>query len=173
MKSRLDHLRDLRNALLAAMLWTSPALAQAPAPALPPAKLELRLADVARFAVFVDMGGVQWTGATAKLRLLQVTEGGFTAGAEAFWGGWRHEVIDCDARTIAHAGFGSIRAGGQEGPVTGRQSPAAPIPPGGADDAAARVVCDGWKPFAGVPVATSVEQAVSLARPLIETGAEP
>ena len=155
------------------MLWTSPALAQAPAAAPPPAKLELRLADVARFAVFVDTGSVQWTGATARLRLLQVTEGGFTAGAEAFWGGWRHEVIDCDARTIAHAGFGSIRAGGQEGPVTGRQSPAAPIPPGGADDAAARVVCDGWKPFAGVPVATSVEQAVGLARPLIETGAEP
>ena len=155
------------------MLWTSPALAQAPAPALPPAKLELRLADVARFAVFVDMGSVQWTGATARLRLLQVTEGGFTAGAEAFWGGWRHEVIDCDARTISHAGFGSIRAGGREGPVTGRQTPPAPIPPGSADDAAARVVCDGWKPFAGVPVATSVAQAVSLARPLIETGAEP
>jgi len=151
------------------MLWTSPALAQAPAPA----QLELRLADVARFAVFVDMTSVQWTGRTANLRLLQVTEGGFTAGAEAFWGGWRHEVIDCDARTISHAGFGSIRAGGQEGPVTGRQTPPAPIPPGSADDAAAKVVCDGWKPFAGVPVATSVEQAVGLARPLIETGAEP
>ncbi len=151
------------------MLWTSPALAQAPAPA----PLELRLADVARFAVFVDMGSIQWTGRTANLRLLQAAESGFTAGAEAFWGGWRHEVIDCDARTISHAGFGSIRAGGQEGPVTGRQNPAAQIPPGSADDAAARVVCDGWKPFAGVPVATSVEQAVSLARPLIETGAEP
>jgi len=173
MKSRLDHLRATRNALLAAMLWTGPALAQAPAAAPPPAKLELRLADVARFAVFVDMSSVQWTGRTAKLRVLQVTEGGFRAGADEYWGGWRHEVIDCDARTIAHAGFGSIRAGGREGPVTGRQRPPAPIPPGGADDAAARVVCDGWKPFAGVPLATTVEQAVGLARPLIETGAEP
>ena len=59
--------------------------------------------------MFVDMGGVQWTGRTARLRVLQVTEGGFKAGAEEFWGGWRHEVIDCEARTIAHAGFGSIR----------------------------------------------------------------
>ncbi len=155
------------------MLWTGPALAQAPAAAAPPAKLELRLADVARFAIFVDMGSVQWTGRTARLRLLQVTEGGFKAGADEYWGGWRFEAIDCDARSIAHAGFGSIRAGGREGPVTGDQRPAVPIPPGGADDAAAKVVCDGWKPFAGVPVATSVEQAVGLARPLIETGAEP
>jgi hypothetical protein len=173
MKSRLDHLRAPRNALLAVILWTGPALAQAPAPPPAQAQLELRLADVGRFAVFVDLTSVQWTGRTATLRLLQVTEGGFTAGAEAFWGGWRHEVIDCDARAISHAGFGSIRAGGQEGPVTGRARPPAPIPPGSADDAAARVVCDGWKPFAGVPVATTVEQAVGLARPLIETGAEP
>jgi hypothetical protein len=155
------------------MLWTSPAFAQAQLPAPPPAKLELRLADVGRFAVFVDVTSVQWTGRTARLRVLQVTEGGFTAGAEAFWGGWRHEVLDCDARTLAHAGFGSIRAGGKEGPVTGDQRPAAPIPAGGADDAVAKVVCDGWKPFAGVPVALSVEQAVGIGRPLIETGAEP
>ena len=151
------------------MLWTGPALAQAPAQA----QLELRLADVGRFAVFVDWGGVQRSGATARLRLLQVTEGGFTAGAQAYWGGWRHEVIDCQARTIAHGPFASIRAGGQEGPLTGDPRPAVPIPPGGADDAVARVVCDGWRPFAAVPVATSVEQAVGLARPLIETGAEP
>ncbi|HWW26820.1 MAG TPA: hypothetical protein VNZ85_13085, partial [Caulobacter sp.] len=47
------------------------------------------------------------------------------------------------------------------------------IPAGAADDAVARVVCDGWRPFAGVPVATSVEEAVKLSRPLIATGAEP
>ena len=154
---------------MALFLWTAPVAAQAPAAA----QLELRLADVGRFAVFVDLTSVQWTGRTARLRVLQVTEGGFKAGADEYWGGWRHEVIDCDARTISHAGFGSIRAGGREGPVTGDQRPAMAIPAGGADDAAARVVCDGWKPFAGVPVATSVEQAVGLARPLIETGAEP
>jgi len=143
----------------------SPAFAQAP--------MELRLADVGRFATFVDMGGIAWTGRTARLRVLQVAEDGFTAGTEAFWGGWRYEVIDCDARTIAHAGFGSIRAGGREGPVTGDQRPAAAIPAGGADEAVAKVVCDGWRPFARVPVMASVEDAVKVGRPLIETGAEP
>lgn len=152
---------------MAFSLWTGSAWAQTPAP------LELRLADVGRFAVFVDMGSVQWTGRAAKLRVLQVAEGGFKAGSEEFWGGWRHEVIDCDARTIAHAGFSSIRAGGREGPLTGDQRPAQPLPAGSPDEAVAKVVCDGWRPFAKVPVATSVEEAVRIGRPLIETGAEP
>ena len=143
----------------------SPAVAQPP--------LELRLVDVGRFAAFVDMGGIVWTGRTAKVRVLQVTEDGFTAGPEAFWGGWRHEVLDCDARTIAHAGFSSVRVGGKEGPVSGDLRPAAAIPAGGADDAVAKVVCDGWRPFAGVVVAGSIAQAVQVGRPLIATGAEP
>lgn len=147
----------------------SPAWAQAPAPA----PLELRLADVGRFAAFVDQTSVRWEGRTARLRVLQVTEGGFKAGSEEFWGGWRHEVIDCDARTIAHAGFSSIRAGGREGPVTGDQRPATPLPAGSTDEAVAKVVCDGWRPFAKVPVAGAVEEAVKIGRPLIETGAEP
>ena len=153
------------SALVLATLLAAPALAQAP--------LELRLADVGRFAAFVDMGGVQWTGRTARLRVLQVTEAGFTAGTEAFWGGWRYEVIDCDARTIAHAGFSSVRVGGKEGPISGDQRPAAAIPAGSADDAVARVVCDGWRPFAKVPLATDVEGAVRIGRPLIDTGLEP
>jgi hypothetical protein len=144
-------------------------LAQVPAPT----PLELRLADVGRFAAFVDMGAVAWTGRTAKLRLLQVTEEGFTAGTEAFWGGWRYAVIECDARTIAHAGFSSVRVGGKEGPVSGDLRPAAAIPVGSADEAVARVVCDGWKPYAGVAVAKSVEEAVKIGRPLIAAGAEP
>ncbi|WP_297508971.1 hypothetical protein [uncultured Caulobacter sp.] len=147
------------------MLMASPTRAEAP--------LQLRLADVGRFASFVDLGSVEWTGRVAKLRVLQVTEGGFTAGAEEYWGGWRHEVIDCDARTIAHAAFSSIRAGGREGPLMGEQRPAGPIAPGGADAATAKVVCDGWKPYATTPVVTSVSQAVTVGRPLIESGAEP
>ncbi|WP_310002247.1 hypothetical protein [Caulobacter segnis] len=170
MTSRLDQFRAARNALLAITLWTGPAMAQT---ASPPAPLELRLADVGRFAVFVDMGGVQWTGRVAKLRVLQVAEGGFKAGAEEFWGGWRHEVIDCDARAIAHAGFSSIRAGGREGPLTGDQRPAQPLPAGSADEAVAKVVCDGWRPYATIPVSTSVALAVATGRPLIESGAEP
>jgi hypothetical protein len=169
MKSRLDQFRAPRNALLALVVCVSPAWAQSPSPA----PLELRLADVGRFAAFVDLTSIRWEGRAARLRVLQVTEGGFKAGTEEFWGGWRHEVIDCDARTIAHAGFGSIRAGGREGPVTGDQRPAAPLPAGSADEAVAKVVCDGWRPFAKVPVATSVEDAVQIGRPLIETGAEP
>jgi len=148
-----------------AVALAGPALAQAP--------LELRLADVGRFAAFVDMGGIAWTGRTARLRVLQVAEEGFTAGTEAFWGGWRHEVIDCDARTIAHAGFSSVRVGGQEGPLSGDLRPAAAIPKGSADDAVARVVCDGWRPYAGVPLAATVPAAAQIGRGLIETGAEP
>lgn len=170
MKSRLDQFRAARNALLALSLWTpTPVLAQAPAQA----PLKLRLADVGRFATFADMTSVRWTGRTAQLRVLQVAEGGFKAGAEEFWGGWRHEVIDCDARTIAHAGFSSIRAGGREGPLTGDQRPAAPLPAGSTDEAVAKVVCDGWRPYAKAPVATTVADAVKVGRPLIETGAEP
>lgn len=119
------------------------------------------------------MGGIAWTGRTARLRVLQVTEEGFTAGTEAFWGGWRYEVLDCDARTIAHAGFSSVRAGGKEGPISGDPRPAQAIPAGGADDAVAKVVCDGWRPYAGVAVATGLEDAVKLGRPLIAAGAEP
>lgn len=165
---RVDSLLLTRFAALlggGAIALAFPAMAQAP--------LELRLADVGRFAAFVDMGGVAWTGRTARLRVLQVTEDGFTAGAEAFWGGWRYEVLDCDARTIAHAGFSSVRVGGKEGPISGDLRPAAAIPAGSADDAVARVVCDGWRPFAKVPVATSVARAVEIGRPLIETGLEP
>jgi hypothetical protein len=157
--------RSLAALVCGLIALASPALAQA--------QLELRLADVGRFAAFVDMGGIAWTGRTARLRVLQVAEDGFTAGTEAFWGGWRYEVIDCDARTIAHAGFSSVRVGGKEGPLSGDLRPAAAIPAGSADDAVAKVVCDGWRPYADVAVTTNVESAVKIGRPLIATGAEP
>ncbi|KRA71859.1 hypothetical protein ASD89_13010 [Caulobacter sp. Root656] len=159
---------SISAALLTALL-VSPVFAQV----LAQAPLELRLADVGRFAAFVDMGGIVWTGRTARLRVLQVAEDGFTVGTEAFWGGWRYEVIDCNARTIAHAGFSSVRVGGKEGPVSGDLRPATAIPTGSADGAVAKVVCDSWRPYAGVTVAGSVAQAVEIGRPLIETGIEP
>lgn len=151
------------------MMWTSPVAAQAPAPA----PLELRLADVGRFASFVDMGSRQAEGSAVQIRVLQVAEADFEVAGEAYWGGWRHEVIDCPARTLAHAGFSSLRATGREGPVVGDIRPAVVPPLGGTDEAVLKVVCDGWRPFKTVPVSTSIEQAVKLARPLIETGAEP
>lgn len=144
----------------------SPAMAQAPA-------LELRLADVGRFASFVDMGSRQPEGQAVRVRVLQVAEADFQVAGEAYWGGWRHEIIDCQARTLAHAGFSSLRATGREGPLMGDRRPDVVPAIGGTDEAVLKVVCDGWKPFAKVPVAASVEEAVKLARPLIETGAEP
>lgn len=82
-------------------------------------------------------------------------------------------MIDCDARTIAHAGFSSVRVGGREGPVGGDLRPAGPIAVGGADEAVARVTCDGWRPFAKAAVVTNIAQAVEIGRSLIEMGAEP
>ena len=148
-----------------AIALAAPAFAQAP--------LELRLADVGRFAAFVDMGGIAWTGRTTRLRVLQVAEDGFTAGTEAFWGGWRYEILDRDARTIAHAGFSSVRAGGREGPISSDLRPAAAIPKGSADAAVAKVVCDGARPYATEPPSDTMEAAVQIGRRLIETGAEP
>ena len=157
------------NALLILCVWTASAHAQAPSPA----PLELRLADVGRFASFVDLTSRQPEGSTVQVRVLQVAEADFEVAGEAYWGGWRREVIDCPARTLAHAGFSSLRATGREGPLMGDRRPAVVPASGGTDEAVLKVVCDGWKPFKPVPVATSVEQAVKLARPLIETGAEP
>ena len=158
-----------------AVLLAGPALAQVPppAPTPAPAELELRLADVGRFGSFVDLTSVQPEGDAIQIRVLQVAEADFQAAGEAYWGGWRHEILDCQARTLAHAGFSSLRATGREGPVMGDRRPAVVPARGGTDEAVLRVVCDGWKPFATVPVATSVEQAVGIGRPLIETGAEP
>jgi hypothetical protein len=169
MKSRLDQFRAAGNALLILCVWTASAHAQAPSPA----PLELRLADVGRFASFVDMTSRRPEGSAVHVRVLQVAEADFEVAGEAYWGGWRHEVIDCPARTLAHAGFSSLRATGREGPVMGDRRPAGVPASGGTDEAVLKVVCDGWKPFAKVPVASSVEAAVAIGRPLIETGAEP
>ena len=158
-------------------MWTTPALAQAPAATPSPATAlpatTLRLADVGRFASFVDMDSWRPEGSAVRVRVLQVAESDFQVAGEAYWGGWRHELIDCNARTLAHAGFSSLRASGREGPVMGDQRPAVVPARGGTDEAVLKVVCDDWKPFAKVPVAGGVEEAVRIGRPLIESGAEP
>ena len=143
------------------------------APALAQASLDLRLADVGRYASFVDLTTLRWEGRVAHLRLLQVTEDGFTAAGEAYWGGWSVVTLDCAARTVRHDGYASIRSGGREGPLSGKPEAAVAIPPGSIEDAAAKVVCDGARPYATVPVTHSVEEAVRIGRPLIATGAEP
>jgi hypothetical protein len=128
---------------------------------------------VGRFASFVDLTSRAHEGSTVRVRVLQVAEADFEVAGKAYWGGWRHEVVDCKAHTLAHVGFSSLRATGREGPVMGDRRPAVVPAAGGTDEAVLKVVCDGWKPFAKVPVAASVEDAVRLGRPLIETGAEP
>ncbi|WP_269713662.1 hypothetical protein [Caulobacter sp. NIBR2454] len=145
----------------------------APAQAQAPAKLALKLVDVGRYAAFVDEGAIAWTGRTARLRVLQVVETDFIAAGEAYWGGWQVFSIDCDARTLVRGGYASIRANSREGPLSGGEAKAETIPAGGMEEAAARLVCDGHTPFPAVTVAESIEQAVKIGRPLIETGLEP
>jgi hypothetical protein len=152
-------------AVLLGLVFAGPSHAQA--------SLDLRLADVGRYATFVDLTSLRWDGRVAHLRLLQVTEDGFMAAGEAYWGGWSVVTLDCAARTVAHDGYASLRAGGKEGPLSGKPEAAVAIPPGSAEDAAATVVCDGARPYATVPVAAGLEDAVRIGRPLIATGAEP
>jgi hypothetical protein len=152
-------------AMLLALVLGGPSRAQA--------SLDLRLVDVGRYATFADLTSLRWEGRVAQLRLLQVTEDGFMAAREAYWGGWSVVTLDCTARTVTHDGYASIRAGGKEGPLSGKPEVAVVIPPGSIEDAAAKVVCDGWRPYASVPVIHDVEEAVRISRPLIATGAEP
>ncbi|WP_369059350.1 hypothetical protein ABOZ73_17325 [Caulobacter sp. 73W] len=148
-------------------------LIAAPAHAQDVAKLSLKLVDVGRYAAFVDEAGITWSGRTAKLRVLQVVETDFIAAGEAYWGGWQALTIDCDARTLVRNAYASIRATGREGPLSGAPTPTEPIPGGGMEEAAAKLVCDGHAPFPAVRTAESVEEAVRIGRPLIESGAEP
>lgn len=76
-------------------------------------------------------------------------------------------------RTIAYAEFSGVRVGGKEGPASGDLRPAAAVPKGSADAAVAKVVCDGWRPYAAVPTIDTMATAVQTGRRLIETGAEP
>ena len=161
-------MRRAGNALLTGIL-----LIAAPAHAQSPAKLALKLVDVGRYAAFVDETGIAWTGRTAKLRVLQVVEIDFIAAGEAYWGGWQVFSIDCDARTLVRGGYASLRANGREGPLSGGATKAEAIPSGGMEEATAHLVCDGHAPFPAVPVAQSLEQAVEIGRPLIESGLEP
>ena len=161
-------MRRAGNALLTGIL-----LIAAPAHAQSPAKLALKLVDVGRYAAFVDEASLIWRGRTANLRVLQVVETDFIAAGEAYWGGWQALTIDCDAQTLTRDGYASIRATGREGPLSGKPASPEPIPGGGMEEAAAKLICEGHAPFPAVPVAGSVEEAVKIGRPLIESGAEP
>lgn len=119
--------------------------------------------------MFTDLDSIERTGTTAKFRVLQVTETGFTAGGVAYVGGWRWFEVDCAARTARGLGFASVRADGVEGPVTGGGGDMAMIAPGGIEDEAARVVCEGASPL-GANDISGVDAAVGAGRRWIPTG---
>lgn len=129
----------------------------------------LRPTQLGAFAMFTDLDSVERTGTTAKFRVLQVTETGFTAGGVAYVGGWRWFEVDCAARTARGLGFASVRADGVEGPVTGGAGDMARIAPGGIEDEAAKVVCDGAYPL-GAQDVEGVNAAVAAGRRWIPTG---
>ncbi len=129
----------------------------------------MRPTQLGAFAMFTDLDSVERTGATAKFRVLQVTETGFTAGGVAYVGGWRWFEVDCAGRTARGLGFASVRADGVEGPVTGGAGEMARIAPGGIEDEAAKVVCDGTSPM-GAADLEGVDAAVAAGRRWIPTG---
>jgi len=119
--------------------------------------------------MFTDLDSVSWTGRTARFRVLQVTQSGFTAGGIAYVGGWRWFELDCETRTARGTGFASVRADGVEGPVTGAPGPMAPIPAGGLEDQAAKVVCEDGSPL-GQADLIGIDAAVAAGRRWIPTG---
>ena len=129
----------------------------------------MRPTQLGAFAMFTDLDSVERAGATAKFRVLQVTETGFTAGGVAYVGGWRWFEVDCSGRTARGLGFASVRADGVEGPVTGGAGEMAKIAPGGIEDEAAKVVCEGASPLGAADV-EGVDAAVSAGRRWIPTG---
>ena len=129
----------------------------------------LRPTQLGAFAMFTDLDSVTREGATARFRVLQVTEEGFTAGSVAYVGGWRWFEVDCAVRTARGLGFASVQANGIEGPVTGAPGAMAPIAAGGIEDEAARVVCDGASPLGAADV-EGVDAAVAAGRRWIPTG---
>lgn len=129
----------------------------------------LRPTQLGAFAMFTDLDSVTREGTVARFRVLQVTEEGFTAGGVAYVGGWRWFELDCAARTARGLGFASVRADGVEGPVTGEPGAMAPIPAGGLEDDAAKVVCNGASPLEA-PDVEGVDAAVAAGRRWIPTG---
>ncbi len=129
----------------------------------------LRPTQLGAFAMFTDLDSVERAGTTAKFRVLQVTETGFTAGGVAYVGGWRWFEVDCSGRTARGLGFASVRADGVEGPVTGGAGEMAKIAPGGIEDEAAKVVCEGASPLEAADL-EGVDAAVAAGRRWIPTG---
>ncbi|MFN3856310.1 MAG: hypothetical protein ACK4RV_01060 [Caulobacter sp.] len=160
-------LEDLRRRWNGAALLVG--VLAAAAPAIAAEGPRLRPTDLGAYALFTDLDSIEWTGRTARVRLLQVTGEGFEVAGVAYVGGWRHFEIDCAARTVRETGFSSLRADGVEGPLTGIDRPAEAVAAGGLADMASRVVCEDERPLGAGDLA-GVDAAVEAGRRWIPTG---
>ena len=122
----------------------------------------LVLTGVGRWAVFADATSITHEGDGMRMRAFQVAEADFTAGGQAYWGGWSWWRFDCAAGTADRLDFASVAVGGQEGPAVPIDSPPQPLAPGGGAAELAAVACATEPPRAADAV--SVEAAVALGR---------
>ena len=114
-----------------------------------------------RFAVFADLSTIERDGDIATMRSFQVVEPGFTAGANAYWGGWSRWRFDCKAMTADRLDFAGVREGGAEGPSSPDNQPAYAAAPGGDAAELLAVACgDADRPSD----ATTLEDAVRRGR---------
>jgi hypothetical protein len=114
-----------------------------------------------RFAVFADLSTIERDGDTATMRSFQVVEPGFTAGANAYWGGWSRWRFDCKALTADRLDFAGVREGGAGGPASPDNQPAYAAVPGGDAAELLAVACgDANRPGE----ATTLEDAVRRGR---------
>ena len=77
-----------------------------------------------RFAQYADLASLQPEGPGGRIRVFQVVEPGFTAGGDAYWGGWSWWRFDCNAGgEVDRLDFAAVREGGEEGPATPDDAP--------------------------------------------------
>ncbi|HYC67546.1 hypothetical protein [Brevundimonas sp.] len=146
-------------AVLLGLTLATPACAE---PAPPREGPQLVLTSVGRFAVLAELSTIRREGDTARMRSLQVAEEDFTAGGEAYWGGWSWWAFDCRTGTADRLDFASVRQGGAEGPITPDAAP--PYPAARDPDAAAlrAMACD--PASAGEADADNLADAIRVGR---------
>lgn len=118
------------------------------------------LTGTGRYAVLADVATIRRDGPTARMRAFQAVDSDFTAGGEAYWGGWSWWMFDCAAVTADRLDFASVREGGREGPSTPDTSSAYPASPGGDAAELLAVACSPPQTYD----ATTLEEAVRLGR---------
>ena len=75
----------------------------------------LVLTGVGRWAVFADAASITREGDGTRMRAFQVAETDFTAGGQAYWGGWSWWRFDCAAGTADRLDFAMVEHVNQSG----------------------------------------------------------